>query len=1018
MKLKTNLTLLFLIFGCVFVFSQESYTLTGTVTSKTDNQPIPGVNVIVIGSNNGASTNFDGQYQISVKSGDVIQFSYLGFKTQLITISNQTEVNISLEDDASVLDEVVVIGYGTQSRAKVTAAIGKVKNEDLDQIAVGTAEEALVGQVAGLNIQATESEAGSDATIRVRGVGSIAGSSDPLLVVDGVVLESTFLSSIDVNDIESVEVLKDASSAAIYGSRAAGGVVIITTKEGKEGQTRFTYNTFTGFKEAHQSDAYNLSVAEGHAKELAATGELSLRSQYRELIGVDESWQDRVFDGGVIQSHFVSARGGSKRTKYNASLSYLHDEGVLVTDDFKKYNLRFKLESKVSDKFKVGASLAPSYTDRRRFDGSVHDILRQQPWLPTYHNENTIQFVDFNVYPDVQVGDYALERHFDNFDLFGDGSELVDISTTSNTNPLAKVLERHRTEDNFRVYGRFFGQYDITKNLTARLSVGGDFQSRSRRRWEGVESSRNGAADASLEIDSRDRLHILTEGLLTYNNSFGDHEVTVVGGVAAEKWDTSFESATGIGYTNDLLQTLTAATVISERESYEVEERLLSFFTRANWSFKDKYLASLSVRADGSSVFGSNSKYGVFPAVSFGWNLAREDFLSESDFVKDLKLRVSYGFSGNNLLDTDNVNVNFYPSLQLYESQTAVNGTQIDNGFAPINVANPDLEWERLQEINVGLDFGFFNNIISGALDVYNRTSDQLLLNVPISTTTGFREALVNRGEVVNKGVELELRSRNISNENFKWTTTLLASTNENELTNFGGASGLISNVDDKRPAEWINVEGRPISSFYGWVVDREIPQEFIVEPFRLIGGQSQDVYVKDLNGDGVIDGDDRTFLGDPYPDLIWSIANDFSYKNFDMSFTFQGSWGAQVRNMTNQYIFNHFNGSQDFIVGTTPDQGFIRERIFTDDIIQDASYVALRTLNLGYTISSNLADKLGLSNARLYVSGQNLLFITADGYTAWNPEAVRDEGPLNLGYQRGGSPVARTISFGLNVEF
>ncbi len=1018
MKLKFSLVVIVALCFHSFVFAQDNYKVTGTVVTANDNIPFPGVNVLVVGTSNGATTDFDGNYSITVKKGDVLQFSYVGFVTQTVIVDNQQTINVGLVEDASKLDEIVVIGYGTQSREKITGAIGKVKNEDLDQIAVGTANEALVGQVAGLNVQATESEAGSESTITIRGVGSIAGRNGPLLVVDGVVLESSFLSSIDVNDIASVEVLKDASSAAIYGSRAVGGVVIITTKEGKEGKTQFTYNTFTGFKEAIKSEDYDLNVADHHARELASTGELSLRSQYRELLGVDESWQDRVFDGGKIESHFLSARGGSKRTKFNTSLSYLHDEGVLVTDDYKKYNFKFKVDTEVNDNFKFGANLSPSVTNRRRFDGSVHDILRQQPWLPTYHDANSIQFVDFNTFPDVQIGDYAQERHFDNFDLFGDGSELVDLSSTSNTNPLAKVQERHSTEENFRIYGKFYGQYKLAEGLDFRLSFGGDYQDRRQRRYEGVLASRNGASDASLEISSRNRTHILTEALLTYDKSFGSHDINVVLGTSAETFDTTYESATGIGFTNDLLQTLSAAPIISAKESYEIEERLLSYFGRVNWSFENKYLASVSLRADGSSVFGANNKYGFFPAASVGWNIAKEDFLLDSDFLSTLKLRGSYGFTGNKDLDVNNIIIESYPSLQLYGSETAVNGTAINNGFAPINIANPDLKWERVREVNAAIDFGFYNNRISGALDVYNKKSDQLLLNVPISTITGFRDALVNRGAVENRGVELELRTINITNQDFKWTTTLLGSTNKNELVDFGGASGLISNVDDKRAAEWINFQGQPISSFYGFVVDREIPEEFIVDPYRLVGAQAQDVYVKDLNGDGVIDDDDKTIIGDPYPELIWSIANDFRYKNIDFSFTFQGSYGGQVRNMTDQYIFNHFNSSQDFNQNTTPDQGFIREKIFTDAIIQDASYVALRTVSLGYTLDTSIVEKLGVRKTRVYATAQNLFFATADGYTGWNPEAIRDEGVLNEGYQRGGSPVARTISLGLNVEF
>jgi len=586
MNVKTKLSLvLFLFFGAI-LFAQDSYVLTGTVVSGEDNLPIPGVNIRIADTQTGASTDFDGNFQITVSSGDILQFSYVGFATQNIVVTGQPAVNVVLALD-NTLDEVVVIGYGTQSRSEVSAAVGRVKNEDLNQIAVGTAEEALVGQVAGLNVQRSDSQAGAESSINVRGIGSVAGSSNPLLVVDGLVLEFSFFSSIDVNDIETVEVLKDAASAAIYGSRAAGGVIIITTKQGKEGKTRFSYNTFTGFQEAIRSDDYDTSVADANAFELRETGELSLRSQYRELIGVDESWQDRFFNGGTIESHSLSARGGSKKTKFSTSLSYLDDEGILITDEFQKINFKLKVDTQVNDKFKFGANLAPSYTSRRRFDGGIDNLIRQQPWLPTRHTEHTIQFVDRENFPDVAVGDYAREAHFDNYDFFGDGSELVDISTTNNTNPVAQVVEVNDTQTDFRLYGKFYGDYKIAKGLSARLSIGGDYSSRRRRTFEGVESGNNLdlTQNAELELQNRERIHILTEGIVNYKTTFGDHKLDVIVGASRETFNTSFEEVVAIGFENDLIQNLSAASSVSEFESYEIEENLVSVFGRANWAY-------------------------------------------------------------------------------------------------------------------------------------------------------------------------------------------------------------------------------------------------------------------------------------------------------------------------------------------------------------------------------------------------------------------------------------------------
>ena len=315
------------------------------------------------------------------------------------------------------------------------------------------------------------------------------------------------------------------------------------------------------------------------------------------------------------------------------------------------------------------------------------------------------------------------------------------------------------------------------------------------------------------------------------------------------------------------------------------------------------------------------------------------------------------------------------------------------------------------------VDFGLFNNRVTGSIDYYKRTSDQLLLYNPVSSTTGFTNALVNIGEVENSGIEFELRTRNISSENFQWSTTLLASRNKNELVDFASSNGQIQSVDSKRAAEWINLEGNPISSFYGWVVDEEIPLEYLSNPFHPIGATAQDVYVKDLNGDGLIDDDDKTILGNPYPDFVWSLTNDFRIGAVDVSFMFQGSHGAEVRNMADQYMFNQFNSAQDFI-SSTPNQGFIKQKIFTNSIIQDASYVALRTVNIGYTLPEKLVNQLRLTSARIYATGQNLMYLTADGYTGWNPESINTTSATTYGYQRGGSPIQQTISVGVNVEF
>ncbi len=1012
MKKILSLTIILLAFA-ITVSAQVQ--LSGNVIDAENNEALIGATAIEKGTSNGTITDIDGNFTFTTQNeSGIIVVSFVGYVSQEIEFSGAATLDVSLKADVTGLDEVVVVGYGVQKKSHLTGAISKLENENMEQVAVARVDDALIGKISGVNIQATDGGAGTAPTIRIRGTGSISGSSDPLIVVDGIVVDSDYLGNLDMNDVASFEVLKDAASAAIYGSRGANGVIMITSKQGKEGKTKFNFNSYYGFKEAHQSDAYYFSVAETAAAELAATGELSPRTQYKQMIGVDRDWQDVIFDGGTIQNYSFSARGGSENTKFSTSINYLNDEGVLLTDGYEKFGLKLKLDTKVN-KFKMGVNLSPSYSNRRRFDGSTHDILRQPPWLPVYHDENTIQFVDRNTYPDVQVGDYANQRHFDNYML--NGSE-VDISNTSNVNPAAKVLERDYTYKKFKMYGVAYVQYDITKDLNFKSSFGGDFQNTDVRRWQGPLGHRNGADNTQLYESTQNRIHLVNDNFFSYDKRMGDHDISAILGMSVESWDTEFASINATGYTFDYIQNISAAGTISAAESGKYQERLLSFTSRVNYAYKDKYLASASFRRDGSSRFGADTKYGNFTAFSVGWRLSEEDFLKDSEAINSLKLRFSYGVTGNNAIDAGTVYEEHYPYLALLETSTAVVNGSLVTGFNALNIANPDLGWEKSVEFNPGLDFMLWDGLLSGSVEYYNRTSDNLILENPVSTTTGFDAALINRGEVENSGIELELRSTVNITKDFSWSGAIMASKNENKLNDFAESNGQIQSVDSKRAAEWINLEGLPISSFYGWVVDRDIPLEYLNNPYHPIGGEAQDVYVKDLNGDGIIDDEDKAVLGNPYPELIWSFSNDFKFKNFDFSFMFQGSHGAEVRNMGDQYIFNHFNSSQDFNPAITPDQEFIKEKIFTDDIVQDASYISLRNVNFGYTFGKNLLERTFIEKARIYVSAQNLLYFTADDYTGFNPESIDDTSPTTYGYQRAGSPIAKTISFGVNIDF
>ncbi|WP_281615033.1 TonB-dependent receptor [Flammeovirga sp. SubArs3] len=1024
-------TFTLLLFLCIpNAYAQETHMVKGKVVNQ-DNFPLPGVSIVIKDAerSKGTISDFDGNFSLMVKPTDVLVFSFIGCKTQEVSVNNATELNISLLEEASQLDEIVVVGYGAVQKSHLTGAVSKVSNDNLDQIPLARVDDALAGQVSGVNIQMTNPAAGEAPTIRVRGVGSITSFPNPLIVVDGIVVDQDYLASLDMNDVESIEVLKDASSAAIYGSRGSNGVILITNKSGKEGKAKFNYNGYFGIKSVPKNDVlktvgeWTSFVTENNE------GELTDRMKYIQQLGTETAWDDVVMDGGTIQSHSLSARGGSEKTKYSASGNYLKDEGVLLTDSYERINFRLKVDTKVNDRLSFGMNLNPSYSNQRRFPIGLHDAIRQSPWLPEYLDENSIKYVnrlrEEGRWADAKVGDYAMERMFDDYDL-DNGMPIetggTDISTTSNVSPISKILEREYRKYQTKLFTNLYLKYKIAEGLNFRSSVGGDYKNTRNQRYTGVKASRNAESGTSAFDSRSNQFHIVTEQTLTYDKRFGTkHSLNAVAGFAFEFWDNNYSEVEANGYNFDYIKTI-PTTNVTGAETYANQKSLVSYLGRVNYAYADKYLVSVSFRTDGSSKFGEDNKFGVFPAASVGWRINQENFLKDSKVISNLKVRASYGVTGN---DGEDRIIGRYPAIGLVEPVGAVFDGNIYSGFNQSTLSNPQLRWEKSVEFNPGIDVGFLQDRFGFSVDFYKRNSQDLLLNRPIPSATGFSDAIVNLGEVENRGVEVEVRTTNVVSGGFKWQTTANLSLNENKLISMAGADGLISTVDPKRPAEWIAKEGHPVSSFYGYVVEKEIPLENIKNPFYPINGQSQDVYVKDLNGDGIIDPDDRTILGSPYPKLIWSVNNTINYKSFDLSFMFQGSHGAKVRNMDPQYVNNQFSSNQDYITDEEDPNFFqdadkVQQRIFTDDIVMDASYITLRNLNVGYTLPTEPLKKVGINSLRVYVAAQNLIYIMGKDYRGYNPEGINQglDSPLTYGYQRGAAPIHRTFSAGLNLSF
>ncbi len=1003
-------------------------TITGQITDADNGETLIGVNIIIKGTSRGTISDFDGNFSIEADDTDVLVFSYTGYTDTEILVGNQTNINLTMSPDIAQLDEVVVIGYGTQKKSHLTGSVSKVENEKLDQMAVARIDDALVGQVSGVNIQATSAEAGAAPTITVRGFGSVNAASGPAVVVDGIVVDSDFLGNMNMNDIASFEVLKDAASAAIYGSEGSNGVILITTKDGVAGETKFSYETFIGRKEAFGSDAYRKSVADWAEFELAESGTLTNNTKYAQelaaLTGIDRDWQDVFFDGGNIQSHSFAARGGSEKTKFSTSLRYLHDEGVVITDDYKFYSVKLKMDTKVTDRLKFGMSATPSFSRRRALPTSIHNPIRQSPWLPIYHTEATLPYINRDAYPDVAAGDYFLENHLRNIDI--DPTDEFGASrprTSGDMNPYAQYVEREHYENKTALLGSTYLSYEIAEGLVAKSSLGVTVENRKRTRYNGTLHHAS-ASRASYQLQNRARNRIISDNTLAYNTGIDAHEISALVGATFQKRTAQNSVINGAGYANDLLKNLQGATLVTLGEEINAEQNKIGYFARLNYAFDNKYLINASFRRDGSSVFGRDQKWGNFPAVSFGWNVHNEGALMDNSLISRLKFRVSYGLTGNENFNVGSTIENTYPYLALLNNTNAINNGGIASGVSPLNIANTLLQWEASREFNPGIDFGFLDNRITGSVDYYVRTSDQLLLENPVSYVTGFDAGIVNLGEVENRGFELELRTRNVSNGNFKWNSIIIASTNKNELLSFGESDGALLEDGFGRNSQWINSVGHPISSFYGFVKDEELATQYYDSPYIPINGISEDVIVKDLNGDGLITNDDKTILGDPYADLVWSFTNEFVFGSFDFSIMLQGSLGAEIKNVGDQYFGTHWQGSTTDVNQVVEDgiishPSFLQPRIHTDEIVQNASYFSLRNINIGYTLTPSQLERLGIGSVRIYASGQNLIYQTSDEYNGFNPEYIdTNNSPRAYGSQRAGTPLFSTVSFGLNVNF
>ena len=1037
---------------------QQDIRVSGTVLSE-ENEPLPGANVIIKGTTNGTVTDIAGNYSLDAPEDGTLVFSYVGYLNQEIAVNNQSTINITLQPDAEQLAEVVVIGYGTRKKSHNTGAIAQVDGADVAAIQSPRVDDALAGKLPGVLIQNQSGEPGADPKIQIRAASSLSGDSNPLIVVDGYPISGS-LATVNPNDIESLEVLKDAASAAIYGSRGANGVILITTKKGKSGKAKFSYNAYGSVSQKYRDDIEMLKTASEWAADLQTPAydlsevdpdllnyRLNAYSNAPDVV----SMEDWLFRTGSTQSHDFSVSGGSEDVNIFASLGYLDTEGIVREQAFERFNARLNVDAKLGKRFKAGISVNGFYSDQEIVPHDMRDLLRAYSIHPIYHTQASINFVQQldaqrqaladagstataigNPFDDgyrggglvnssiytLEPGDIAHEWHY--------GRQQNGIGGSGDAGPAAKFDNARRYQKTYFANVSSYLQFSILEDLNIKTVLGADLNDTQTYYYQGVTADARERSNQS-DLDQADlkRSSVLSETTLNYAKTFGNHDVSAVVGLEFQNFygKGTTITATNVPFGQPLNYSyLDPADINTNLVDATISRR--SVFGRINYAYDNRYLASVSVRRDGDSRFGANNRYETFPAVSLGWNMHNEAFF-DSELLSNVKLRFSTGSLGTTSF------LGPYDALSLLQAQPTIFGT----GFLiPENIANPDLTWQSNTETNFGFNLGFLGNRFTLGVDYYTSDIEDMLINQSVSEVNGTPSIVLNRGDVTSSGWEFEVGAVVMEKSNFTWDISANLSTVDTEITSLGDLDALPNVVyggPSGRGPQFRNYVGGEIGEMWGYQTIGQVETIHIKDPSRNIGFSSSEYYVVDQNGDGAIDPEnDYVKLGSATPDFYWGLNSQMKYRNFDMSLQFQGSQGAEVYNIDPIYWESQFGGRlrDSFDVegdGIADANGLHYEqtRNAHGALVQDASYVALRNLTIGYTFRSDLISNIGLTSARIYLASTNLLYLMADSYTSFNPEGVEITntgylGPTTYGYQEGASPIVRSFTLGVNVNF
>jgi TonB-linked SusC/RagA family outer membrane protein len=996
-------------------------------------EPLQGISVTIKGSAGGTSTDANGTYSIDVPSSGTLVFSYVGYSTKEEPIDGRAEIDVVMEESASNLNQVVVVGYGTLKRKDLTGSVGSVTSKDIADLSVTRIDQSLSGKVAGVQVKSVSGQPGSAPQIRIRGIGSISAGTDPLYVVDGFPTDN--IQTLNPSDIESVDILKDASATAIYGSRGANGVVIINTKRGKSNVSLINLEASYGL----QSVSKIPELMNSH--QLAQYAVDGLRNKnldnHKDVSGDPSTWTypvqpiplavlagtdktdnqmvKQLFRTAPIAQFVGSASGGNDKVRYAISGEYLNQKGIVIGSDFQRYSLRANIDAKLSNRLTVRINLNPSYTQSNITDESTSDfytnyisgspINRAQLW-PTYLPART---------PD---GDYY---------------QYSSAVASPSWNPLAWAENVINKQKGLRMLGNVNANYKITEDLAFNVLVGATMFGTKAMRFEpslpalgtngdGVSNIAEGTDNTAFD------LNWLTEYTLNYNKSIGKHNISGLAGFTAQKDHMETNSLTSNLYPNNLVPTLSAVGGRLTGGSADISEwSLVSYLLRFNYNYNSKYYVTASVRTDGSSRFGSEKKYGLFPSLALAWRISDENFLKDVKFLSELKLRASYGQTGNN-------NIGNYQQYATINYNRYVLNNQAVTGFSPAQLDNPLLTWEKQKAFNIGVDASFFNRRLTFTADYFQSHNTDLLLNVNIPAITGFFTTLKNIGEVQNTGAEFTVSTVNIQSRDFQWSTDFNLSTYKNKVVKLGPGGDPIYSAAN------VTMVGKPIGMFYGLLTNGVYLNQADVDKSPIFGAgtaaQSRpgDMKFVDVNGDGKIDNGDQTIMGNPYPNFYYGMTNRFSYKKITLSATLQGTQGNQLLNMSavgqentrgdrvSQLAsqLNYWKSESDPGDGKTPrpnDAPTGNNRAISQRYLDAGSFLRITNITLAYLLPQTVLTRLKLKSLRVYVNATNAITFTKNT-VSFNPDVSNSGSALNPGVDFNDYPLPKTFVVGLNLGF